>query len=155
MCLYYIIGGPKSSIILLQIIQIFKSLVLAANVPKVPTFSWQEEPEPPTSLPLLRIDYPDGIHHDFAVLKRFNPFPKTDRELEEDIDNCIFNGHLLYEKDVYVALTGGCPYDDHFEVFHFNKTSLFETNFMKCTFYCIIGMGVPRNFSRGGEIFFF
>jgi hypothetical protein len=36
--------------------------------------------------------------------------------LEENIDKCIFNGFLRDEPMVYVTLTGGCPFDNKFDV---------------------------------------
>jgi hypothetical protein len=40
--------------------------------------------------------------------------PRGRDEREEDVDHCIFDGHLRNEKDVYVTLTG-CPFSDNFE----------------------------------------
>jgi hypothetical protein len=42
--------------------------------------------------------------------------PNKVSEKEENIDKCIFRGHLRGEPSVYLVLTGGCPFEDHFEV---------------------------------------
>jgi hypothetical protein len=55
---------------------------------------------------------------DVAELKQFNPIPKTLQEKDVDIDHCIFDGFLRNENRVYVTITGGCPFEDTFEV-HF------------------------------------
>jgi hypothetical protein len=47
---------------------------------------------------------------------QFNPIPRGRNEKEEDIDGCIFDGFLRTEDKVYVTLTGGCPFEDSFEV---------------------------------------
>jgi len=49
-------------------------------------------------------------------LKSFNPLPIQKGEKESEIDKCIFVGHLRDEPDVYVSLTGGCPFEEKFEV---------------------------------------
>jgi hypothetical protein len=36
--------------------------------------------------------------------------------IRSDVDPCIFEGWLQNESNVYVTLTGGCPYEDSFEV---------------------------------------
>ncbi len=51
---------------------------------------------------------------DAAELERFNPIPWT--LPGETVDPCIFKGHLHNESNVYVALIGGCPFNDTFEV---------------------------------------
>ena len=38
-----------------------------------------------------------------------------------DVDKCIFVGTLRDESDVTVTLTGGCPFDESFEVKTFKK----------------------------------
>jgi hypothetical protein len=82
----------------------------------VPTFTWLENEFSPSGVPLLSIDFHDGQPADVALLKQYNPIPKQVNELEENIDKCIFNGHLRDESKVYVTLTGGCPFDSNFDV---------------------------------------
>ena len=64
----------------------------------------------------MAIHFHDGRPDDIALLKLFNPIPKGANEDEESIDKCIFSGKLLLEKDVSVTLTGGCPFEDTFDV---------------------------------------
>jgi hypothetical protein len=52
---------------------------------------------------------------DFANLKRYNPIPIGPNERAEDVDPCIFNGHLEEEKNVHVTLAG-CPFTKNFQV---------------------------------------
>jgi hypothetical protein len=59
-------------------------------------------------IPKLKISFPDGGVDDLAILQRYNPIPVGPTERSEDVDNCIFHGYLLTEKDVYVTVTG-CP----------------------------------------------
>jgi hypothetical protein len=66
-------------------------------------------------VPHLKITFPDGDEDDFAVLRRFNPIPQGRTERADDIDDCIFHGYLLKEKDVYITVTG-CPQSNNFEV---------------------------------------
>ncbi len=82
----------------------------------MPTFTWLEDQFSPDGIPLLSINFHDGKPNDVAVLKQFNPIPRQQMEREEDIDKCIFNGHLRDESTVYVTLTGGCPFDKDFDV---------------------------------------
>jgi hypothetical protein len=67
-------------------------------------------------VPLLSIAFHDGKPDDVATLKRLNPIPRQPNEVEDKIDRCIFGGFLRLETSVYVTLTGGCPFEDHFEV---------------------------------------
>ena len=64
----------------------------------------------------MAIHFGDGKPDDIAMLKRFNPIPKQANEPEASIDSCIFRGNLLLESEVSVVLTGGCPFEDTFEV---------------------------------------
>ena len=64
----------------------------------------------------MKIHFHDGKPDDVALLKRFNPIARGANEKEEDIDKCIFNGYLQHESNVYVTMTGGCPFEDSFEV---------------------------------------
>ena len=81
---------------------------------ELPSFSWERVSSRQTSMPIMKITYPHGTE-DYAILQRYNPIPQGRDELEEDIDQCIFDGYLLNEKDVYVVMTG-CPHSDSFEV---------------------------------------
>ncbi len=82
----------------------------------MPTFAWIQDEVSPDGVPLLSINFHDGRKNDVAVLKHFNPIPRGKNEREEDIDNCIFDGFLRDESKVYVTLTGGCPFEDSFDV---------------------------------------
>ncbi len=85
----------------------------------MPTFTWLHRQFSPDGVPLLSINFHDGKPDDVAVLKQINPIPRQPKEREENIDNCIFGGFLQMETTVYVTLTGGCPFEDNFEVkFH-------------------------------------
>ena len=57
----------------------------------------------------------DGAN-DVAILKQINPIRRRPDEREEDVDSCIFDGFLQDESKVYVTLTGGCPFEDSFDV---------------------------------------
>ena len=87
-----------------------------ASATNVPTFSWLEDQFSPDGIPLLSVNFHDGKPNDVAILKQFNPIPRQRDEREEDIDKCIFNGHLRDESTVHVTLTGGCPFDKNFDV---------------------------------------
>ena len=54
------------------------------------------------------------VPDDAALLARHNPILSS--EPGEDVDNCIFRGWLKNESSVSVALSGGCPFSDTFEV---------------------------------------
>ena len=82
---------------------------------ELPSFSWEKISSRQTSLPALKITFPDGSE-DYAIVQRFNPIPQGRDEREEDIDQCIFDGYLINEKEVYVVMTG-CPNSDSFEVY--------------------------------------
>jgi hypothetical protein len=79
----------------------------------------------PFGVPILRIVFNDGRPDDSALLKQFNPIPKGSNEDEESIDRCIFEGFLKNEEKVYVTLTGGCPFENSFEVNCFILSVLF------------------------------
>ena len=64
----------------------------------------------------MSINFHDGQPNDVAILKQFNPIAKSLNEREEDVDNCIFDGFLKNEEKVYVTLTGGCPFEESFDV---------------------------------------
>jgi len=48
-------------------------------------------------------------------LKSFNPIPVGCDEREEDVDNCIYDGYLMNEQDVYVTMAG-CVDSNTFQV---------------------------------------
>jgi len=83
---------------------------------KVPTFTWLHDQASPDGVPLLSVDFHDGQPGDVVVLKSHNPLPVQKYEKESDVDKCIFVGHLRDEPDVYVSLTGGCPFEGKFEI---------------------------------------
>ena len=64
----------------------------------------------------LAINFNDGKPGDIAILESYNPIPRQPNEREAEVDHCIFRGKLLYESNVHVSLTGGCPFEDSFEV---------------------------------------
>ena len=80
-----------------------------------PAFTWSNIESSADGIPILTVHFPDG-GFDAALLKRFNPIPKRSHEDERNIDGCIFEGFLRKESDVYVTITGGCPFSDNFEV---------------------------------------
>jgi len=94
----------------------FVLLGLASGTSQVPTFTWLHRQFSPDGVPLLSINFHDGKPDDVAVLKQINPIPRQPKEREENIDNCIFGGFLQMETTVYVTLTGGCPFEDNFEI---------------------------------------
>ena len=84
--------------------------------PAIPTFTWHESETSPTGVPLLSINFNDGGASDVAILKQINPIRRQPGEREEDIDSCIFDGFLQDESKVYITLTGGCTFEDTFDV---------------------------------------
>ena len=82
----------------------------------IPSFSWLKVPGAPEGAAHLAINFNDGKPGDIAILESYNPIPKQANEREEDIDHCIFKGKLVNESSVHVSLTGGCPFEDSFEV---------------------------------------
>ena len=65
---------------------------------------------------ILKITYPDG-NVDFALLKEYNPIPSGVNERLEDVDQCIYNGYLQEESNVYITLVG-CANTYNFQVIH-------------------------------------
>jgi hypothetical protein len=65
----------------------------------------------------LSVNFNDGKPSDVIAFKQINPIPQQPEESEEKIDRCIFGGFLRLEPTVYVTLTGGCPFENNFEVF--------------------------------------
>jgi hypothetical protein len=62
---------------------------------------------------------------DVAILSKVNPIPQTSLESDNDVDDCIFVGHLRDESGVRVTLTGGCPFQYSFEVLQRVKNNCF------------------------------
>jgi len=81
-----------------------------------PSFSWLENRASEAGVPILQVTFPDANDVDFIHLKQFNPIPIQPHERAEDVDPCIFEGHLENEPDVYAVLTSGCPYENSFQV---------------------------------------
>jgi hypothetical protein len=42
-------------------------------------------------------------------------FPELESSRDSG-DDCIYHGYLQQEPKVYVTMTGGCPFEDSFEV---------------------------------------
>ena len=82
----------------------------------MPVFSWDPFQVSPDGIHLLNIDFRDGKKSDNILLTRYNPIPLGEFETEADVDQCIFNGHLKSDSEAYATLTGGCPFQDSFEV---------------------------------------
>lgn len=82
---------------------------------QLPSFEWLKEFAPFSTVPLLKITFPDGNEDDFAVLRSFNPVPAGPEERDVDIDPCIFEGNLVNEPESQITLTG-CPFTMNFEV---------------------------------------
>jgi hypothetical protein len=92
-----------------------------------PTFTWLEE-RSEDGIPLLEVHFTnnkdddedveevEGDSSDLAVLSRYNPIPVELDESRSPVDQCIFKGFLLNEPNAQVALTGGCPGDNSFDV---------------------------------------
>ena len=83
----------------------------------VPSFSWHRSAKSADGIPNLLINFPDGSQ-DKVVLKKMFPDLVSSRDTGDD---CIYDGHLQHESGVYVTMTGGCPFEDSFEV---NKSFL-------------------------------
>ena len=83
---------------------------------QIPSFSWLPSAGKLDGFVHLAIHFNDGKPDDIALLKRYNPIPMQPGEREEDVDKCIFTGNLLYEHNVVVTLTGGCPFELSFDV---------------------------------------
>ena len=114
------------------------TLGLASGASQVPTFTWIHDQFSPDGVPLLSINFHDGKPDDVAILKQINPIPRQPKERAENIDKCIFSGNLRMESNVFVTLTGGCPFDDHFEVIvHYIGSAkvLYQVATVKCELY--------------------
>ena len=83
----------------------------------MPSFEWVSNG---ASLPQLKINFPDGKGADFANLKHFKIAPAGRNEDPSMVDDCIYDGYLTKEKNVYITLTGGCAFSSSFEVNHFH-----------------------------------
>ena len=81
-----------------------------------PSFTWLQDSHSPHGVPHLAVNFHDGKPEDVVNFQKFNPFVRQAEEKEGNIDECIFTGHLRDEPDVYVTLTGGCPFDNTFDV---------------------------------------
>ena len=91
----------------------FLSVDSTANVPK---FSWSQEGCSRDGIAHLNVIFPDSDITDIAILSPANPIPRQAEELDQDVDNCIFTGFLRDEPDSVITLTGGCPFEDSYEV---------------------------------------
>jgi hypothetical protein len=76
-------------------------------------------------IPFLNVTFANGVT-DTLILSRYDPGDDAFLELEgvnaEDLNHCLFIGHLAHESDSSAAVTG-CPHDDEFEVTLFSKNS--------------------------------
>ena len=70
----------------------------------LPSFSWDNDHLSDDGIPHLKVHFPDGGNDDTAILRRATT------------NGCNFNGHLRDESKAYVAMTGGCPFSNTFEV---------------------------------------
>jgi len=94
-------------------------IFLALCQANAPSFTWLENRASQEGVPILRVTFPDTNDVDFIHLRQFNPIPIQPHERAEDVDPCIFEGHLENEPDVYAVLTSGCPYENSFQVWAF------------------------------------
>ena len=92
-----------------------------ANPVGLPSFEWVSNG---AALPLLKINFPDGKSSDLANLKHFAIAPAGRNEDSAKVDNCIYDGYLTNEKNVYITLTGGCAHSKSFEVHEHSKKML-------------------------------
>ena len=109
-------------------IVLFLCLAFGAGLP---SFEWADDHS--GALPLLKITFPDGKEDDFAVLKHFDIIPVGRNQDPAKKDNCIYDGYLTNEKEVYVTLTGGCAYSDSFDV----RTVIPDYKLGNFTFHCL------------------
>jgi len=93
------------------------------NAP-VPEFSWSSEGCSSSGVAHLSVKFPGSSTADVAILTPANPIPKQPDELHEDVDRCIFSGFLQNEQDSQITITGGCPFENSFEVSIIFKTTL-------------------------------
>ena len=63
----------------------------------------------------MRISFQDGGADDLALLQKFNPISIGPTERSDSVDDCIYKGFLIKEKDVHVTLTG-CAMSGNFQV---------------------------------------
>jgi len=73
---------------------------------QLPSFRWVSQSERSTDagVQLLAITHPDSLREDYAHLK-----PSFDNF------NCLYQGYLELENDVFVSLNG-CPFENNFDV---------------------------------------
>jgi hypothetical protein len=76
----------------------------------IPSFSWSTSKKSPSGIPLLNIMIPNE-DPDVAL---FSYSSLSDHENSNT--DCILEGYLRDESDVFVTLTGGCPFSNSFEV---------------------------------------
>jgi len=81
-----------------------------------PVFAWLESRASVAGVPILEVTFPGSNQVDYIHFRQFNPIPLQSHERVEDVDPCIFEGHLENEPDVYAVLTSGCPFEDSFQV---------------------------------------
>jgi len=97
-----------------------------SNASDLPSFSWHSSERSTDGIPNLVINFPDGISHDVVLLKKMFPELESSRDSGDD---CIYHGYLQHESGVYVTMTGGCPFEDTFEVNHYLSMSFFLSFF--------------------------
>lgn len=84
---------------------------------QVPGFEWDQyfHDQKNGEEEKLIITFPDDGPEDFAILKHSNPIPKTNGTGDEDpIDDCIYTGYLMNERDVPITVVG-CALGNTFE----------------------------------------
>jgi hypothetical protein len=102
---------------------------------KLPIFAWSTSKKSPSGIPLLNIIIPNE-DPDAAIL---NFSSLSDHENSNS--NCILEGHLRDDSDVFVTLTGGCPFSMTFEVSrllvlnrYYTKHTHFYSGFLSLVF---------------------
>ena len=92
----------------------------------LPSFSWDNDHLSDDGIPHLKVHFPDGGNDDTAILRRATT------------NGCNFNGHLRDKSKAYVAMTGGCPFSNNFEVIE----TIERFNFLSsCSFFSIENCG--------------
>jgi hypothetical protein len=79
------------------------------------SFSWLKDRFSATGIPLLKVALPNDGKSALIHLKQFEQNDQRKTEV-----SCIFQGNLEDDPKSYVVLTGGCPFENNFEVFHAN-----------------------------------
>ena len=81
----------------------------------MPTFVWDENHLSFDDAWLV-IEFKDQGPNDVAILTSYNPIPDAPDDKDQDeIDDCIFKGHLQTDSEVPVSLNG-CPGSSTFTV---------------------------------------